>query len=97
MENRGIVVRTWAGARGIVSFSKTTTSALGPAQYSLQWVQRAPSSGLKRPGREADHSYPSNADVYNEWIVTPAYDLTALQGQPQRSDFTTKLKCALYS
>jgi hypothetical protein len=35
------------------------------------------SLGLKRPGREADHSCPSNVDVENEWscISTPPHSV----------------------
>jgi hypothetical protein len=29
-----------------------------PAQFPIQWVQGALSPGVKRPGREADHSPP---------------------------------------
>jgi hypothetical protein len=37
--------------------------ALGPTQPPVQWVPRALSLGIKRTGREADHSLPSNAEV----------------------------------
>jgi hypothetical protein len=39
----------------------------------IQWVPGALSLGLKRPGREADHSPPSSAEVKNAWscISTP--------------------------
>jgi hypothetical protein len=33
----------------------------------IQWVPRALSLGVKRPGREADHSPPSSAEV-KEWV-----------------------------
>jgi hypothetical protein len=52
----------------------TTASspALGPNQPSIQWVPGALSVGVKRPGREADHSRPpSNAEVKNAWRYTP--------------------------
>jgi hypothetical protein len=39
------------------------TTALGPTQPSIQWVPGALSMGVKRPGREADHSPQSNAVV----------------------------------
>jgi len=38
-------------------------TALGPTQSSIQWVPGALSLGAKRPGREADHSPPSSAEV----------------------------------
>jgi hypothetical protein len=37
--------------------------ALDPIQAPIQWVPGALSVGVKRPGREADHSPPSNAEV----------------------------------
>jgi len=36
----------------------------------MQWVRGALSPGLKRPGRSADHSPPSNAEVKNAWSST---------------------------
>jgi hypothetical protein len=47
----------------------TTASrtALGSTQPPIQWVPGALSLGVKRPGREADHSPPSSAEVKNTW------------------------------
>jgi hypothetical protein len=36
---------------------------LGPTQPPIQWERGALSLGVKRPGREADHSPPSSAEV----------------------------------
>jgi hypothetical protein len=36
---------------------------VGPTQPPIQWVTRAISPGVKRPGREADHSPASSAEV----------------------------------
>jgi hypothetical protein len=33
------------------------------------WLPGALSLGIKRPGREADHSPPSSAEVKNVWTV----------------------------
>jgi hypothetical protein len=41
--------------------------ALGPTQLPIQWVPAALSPEVKRPGREADHSPPSSAEVKNAW------------------------------
>jgi hypothetical protein len=38
-------------------------SSLGPTQPPIQCVQGALSLGVKRPGREADHSPPSSAEI----------------------------------
>jgi hypothetical protein len=62
MDNRSSRVRFPAGA---VKFLLTTMSrtVLGPTQPPNQWVPGAFSMGVKRPGREADHSPPSSAEV----------------------------------
>jgi len=39
-------------------------------QPPTQWVPRAFSLGVKRPGRKADHSPPSSAEVRNAWSYT---------------------------
>jgi hypothetical protein len=43
---------------------------LEPTQPPIQWVPGALSLEVKRPGCEADHSAPSNAEVNNEWSYT---------------------------
>jgi hypothetical protein len=51
----------------------TTTSSrkvLGPTQPPIQRLPGILSLGLKRPGREADHSPPSSAEVKNAWSYT---------------------------
>jgi hypothetical protein len=42
---------------------------LGPTQLSIQWVPGVLSPGVKRPGREADHSFPVSAEVNKTWGV----------------------------
>jgi len=44
--------------------------ALGPNQTPIQWVPRALSLGVKRLGREADHSAQLSAQVKNAWSYT---------------------------
>jgi hypothetical protein len=48
---------------------RTTASrpALRPTQPPIQWVPAVLSMEIKRPGREADHSPPSSAEV-KEWV-----------------------------
>jgi hypothetical protein len=46
---------------GIILFTTASRTALGPTQPPTQWVRGALSLGVKRPGREADHSPPSSA------------------------------------
>jgi hypothetical protein len=68
----------WSGVRIPVqagSFLLTTTfrPSLGPTQPPIQWIQGVLPLGVKWPGREADHSPPSSAEVKNAWsyIFTP--------------------------
>jgi len=39
-------------------------------QPPIQWVPGALSLGVKRPGRDADQSSPSSAEVKNTWSYT---------------------------
>jgi hypothetical protein len=52
---------------GILLFTIPSRTALGPTQPPVQWVPGAVSLGIKLPGREADHSAPSSAEV-KEWV-----------------------------
>jgi hypothetical protein len=47
----------------IFLFTTASRTALGPTLPPIQRVLGALSLGVKRPGREADHSPPSNAEV----------------------------------
>jgi hypothetical protein len=62
---------------GIFLLTPASRTALGPNQPLIQWVPGALSLGVKRPGREADHSPPSGAEVKNAWscISTPPVHL----------------------
>jgi hypothetical protein len=52
---------------------------LGPTQPAIKWVPEALSLGVKWPGREADHSSPTSAEVKKTWIYTstPRFDFMA--------------------
>jgi hypothetical protein len=60
-----------------------TVQTLGPTHPSIQCVPAALSPGVKWPGREVDHSPPSNAEVKNEWSYTstPPIPTWCAQGQ----------------
>jgi hypothetical protein len=53
-----------------VLFTTVSRTALGPIQPPIRWVPGAFSLGAKRPGREADHSPPSSAEIKNAWSYT---------------------------
>jgi hypothetical protein len=59
--------------------SMSSRLALGSTQPPTQWVPRALSPGVKRPGREADHSPSASAKVKKMWIYTstPSYAFMA--------------------
>jgi hypothetical protein len=60
------------GGVGIFLCTTASRTALGPTQPPIQWVPGILSLGVKRPGREADHSPPSSAEVKNAWSYTSA-------------------------
>jgi hypothetical protein len=64
---------------GIFLFTTVSTPALGPIQPPIRWVSGTLSLGIKRPGREADHSPLSSAEVKNAWSYTstPQYAFMA--------------------
>jgi hypothetical protein len=47
----------------IFLFTTASRTDLGPTQPPIQWVPGTLSLEVKRPGREADHSPPSSAEV----------------------------------
>jgi len=57
--------------QGRNSFLMSTASrpALGITLPLIQWVPGALSPGIKLPMREANHSFPSNAEVKNAWVL----------------------------
>jgi hypothetical protein len=55
---------------GIVLLTTASRTALEPIQSPIQWVPEALSLGVKRPGREADHSPSSSAEVKYAWSYT---------------------------
>jgi hypothetical protein len=60
----GFYSRRWLG---MFLFTTASRTALGPTQPPIHWVPGALSLVVKRPGREADHSPPSSAEV-EEWV-----------------------------
>jgi hypothetical protein len=82
----GTATRVWAGRSrfyswrrlGIFLIATASGPALGSTQTPMQWIPEAFSFGVKLPGREADHSPPSSAEVKTTWSYTstPPYAFT---------------------
>jgi hypothetical protein len=51
-------------------FCTLSRPVLGPIQFPIQWVLRAISQGITRPGRQAGHPPPISAEVKKTWIYT---------------------------
>jgi hypothetical protein len=60
-------------------FSTSSRPALGSTQPPTQWVPGALFPGVKRLGREVDHSPPTSAEIKKMWIYTstPPYAFMA--------------------
>jgi hypothetical protein len=80
--------------RGLgIFFTTASRPALGPTQPPIQWVPGTLSVGVKRLGREANHSPPSSAEIkecvylYFPSLHTPSW-LCAQFKNWLRDDFT---------
>jgi hypothetical protein len=58
------------GSFPVFPFVTACRPALGPTQPPVQWVPGVVYRGVKRSGREADHSPPSSVEVKNAWSYT---------------------------
>jgi hypothetical protein len=63
--------------RGLFLFATASRTDLGPIQPPIMGTA-AISPRVKRPGREADHSPPSSAEVKNAWSYTSTPPLRLL-------------------
>jgi hypothetical protein len=76
LDDLGVGVRVLVGSR---IFSALSRPALGRTQPPIQRVRGTLSPGVKRLGREADHSPPTSTEVKKMWMYTsiPAYAFMA--------------------
>jgi hypothetical protein len=83
----------------ICLFTAVSRPALGPTKPPIQWIPGALSVGVKRPGREADHSLPSSAEFKNAWIYTsaPQYAFMAGSGRIARTLSTYKPRAYVHA
>jgi hypothetical protein len=75
---------------GIFLFTTASRTALESTQLPIQLVPGALSLGVKRPGREVDHSPPFSAEVKNAWNYnsTPQYVFMTWCFVKHRDNFT---------
>jgi hypothetical protein len=71
----------------IFLFSTTSTPVLWPTQPPIQWALGTFSPVVKRPGREANHSPPTSAEVKDTWIYT-SIPLYVSMGVSTETNFT---------
>jgi hypothetical protein len=64
----------------IFLFSTASRPPLGPTQPPIKWVPSSISPGLKRVGRETDHSPPSSAPVKNGGAIPPLSHTSSWRG-----------------
>jgi hypothetical protein len=77
LDDQGVRVRVPRGGKNF-HFSLSSRPALGPTQPPIQWVPGPLSPGVKWPGREANNSAPTSAEVKKTWVYTstPPYVFT---------------------
>jgi hypothetical protein len=73
--------------------------SLGLTQPPIQWVPGALSPGVKRPGRESDHSPATNAKVKNGGAIPPLLHMFSwrhFQLIKHRDNFTFVCRCVIW-
>jgi hypothetical protein len=82
-----LVTITWCNKPNNHEFLRENNWRWGPPSLPIQWVSGALSLRVKRPGREADHSPPSSAEV-TEWmdlyLHSPSMPLWRVPLPPER-------------
>jgi hypothetical protein len=68
LEDQGVGFWVPVGARIFIHFSMSSRMALEPTQTPIQWSLGALSPGVKRPGREADHSPIRHHGIVLNWL-----------------------------
>jgi len=93
-----IVTRLWTGrpefdcqqGQGFILFATASKRNSGPIQPPVEWAPWLLFPGVKRPGRETEHSFSSSDEVKNPWSdkSLPQYVFMALSFVKCRDNFT---------
>jgi len=84
-----------------ILFATASRPNLGPTQPHIQWVPGAPTPGVKRSWREADHSHLSSVEIKSvrSYTSTPQYVFMAWCLVKHRENFTfcwnTRIRAAI--
>jgi hypothetical protein len=98
LDNRGVLDSRQG--LGVFLFATASRPVLGPTQTPIQWVPRALSLKVKRPGPEADHSPPSIAmvkecvELYLHSLDTPSGGGAQLKHRDNFTFSTLRICCA---
>jgi hypothetical protein len=66
----GLRFDSWEGQK-LLLFPTASGPALDPTQPTIHWVTGVMSTGVKRPGRKADHSPSYNSEVKDGGTIPP--------------------------
>jgi hypothetical protein len=72
LDDRGVGIPSPGGVKNF-HLSMSLRLVLESIQPSIHWIPGAPSAGVKLPGREADHSSSSSAEVKKTWVYTSTH------------------------
>jgi hypothetical protein len=77
LNDRGVGVPSPGRVKNFL-VSTSFRPTLGPTQPHIEWVPGTFTLGVKRPGREADHSPPTSVEVKKTWVYisTSPYVIT---------------------
>jgi hypothetical protein len=71
LDNQRIGVRVPVGQEFSLLYAVQTGSGAHPASYPMGKAALSP--GIKRPGRETDHSPPTSSEVKKTWVYTSTF------------------------
>jgi hypothetical protein len=96
LHDRGVLGFHFRRGLGIFLFTTVSRTAQGPTRPPIQWILEALSPGVKRPGREADHSPPTSARSRMHGAIPPSQYLFMTWCLVKHRDNFTLCVCFLF-